>query len=151
MNRELFRTLEPGRALLGALMLGVGILHFTHAPLFEAIVPDYLPARLFLVYASGVCELALGVLLWFRRSQELAAWGLIALYVAVFPANVHMALHPDLPLPGIADADRPGATALWLRLPLQLALLYWAYRYTRRRGGEERYGAMPSALASPRT
>jgi uncharacterized membrane protein len=129
MNLKLFRTLEPGRALLGALMLGVGILHFTHAALFAAIVPDYLPAHLLLVYVSGVAELALGVSLWFARTRVWAAWGLMALYVAVFPANLNMALHPDLPLPGVAQPPSP--LALWLRLPLQLVLLYWAYRYTR--------------------
>jgi uncharacterized membrane protein len=129
MNLKLFRTLQPARALLGALMLGVGILHFTHAPLFAAIVPDYLPAHLLLVYVSGIAEMALGVLLWFSRTRVLAAWGLMALYVAVFPANLNMALHPDLPLPGITEP--PSSLALWLRLPLQLVLLYWAYRYTR--------------------
>jgi uncharacterized membrane protein len=129
MNLKPFRQLEPARALLSVLMLGVGALHFTHAPLFAAIVPDYLPAHLLLVYLSGVAEICLGALLFFSRTRVLAAWGLIALYVAVFPANVNMALHPDLPLPGIAEPPSP--IALWLRLPLQLALIYWAYRYTR--------------------
>lgn len=129
MNLKLFRRLEPARLLLGALMLGVGILHFVKDELFAAIVPDYLPAHLLLVYVSGVAEITLGVMLWFARTRVLAAWGLMALYVAVFPANVNMALHPDLPLPGVAVPPSP--LMLWLRLPLQLGLLYWAYRYTR--------------------
>lgn len=129
MNPRPFRKLEPARALLVVLMLGIGVLHFTHAPLFAAIVPDYLPAHLLLVYASGVAEIGLGLLLCIERTRVLAAWGLIALYVAVFPANINMALHPDLPLPGIEHPPSP--LALWLRLPLQLVLLYWAHRYTR--------------------
>jgi uncharacterized membrane protein len=141
MNLKPFRKLEPARALLGVLMLGVGALHFTHAPLFAAIVPDYLPAHLLLVYLSGVAEICLGALLLFSRTRVLAAWGLIALYVAVFPANLNMALHPDLPLPGIEEPPSP--LALWLRLPLQLVLIYWAYRYTRpeRRARSEAKGA----------
>jgi uncharacterized membrane protein len=129
MNLKLFRQLEPARLALGALMLGVGILHFVKDELFAAIVPDYLPAHLLLVYVSGVAEIALGALLWFERTRVLAAWGLVALYVAVFPANVNMALHPDLPLPGVAEPPAP--LLLWLRLPLQFVLIWWAHRYTR--------------------
>lgn len=129
MNLRRFGHLQPARLLLAALMLGVGILHFTKADLFAAIVPDYLPAHLLLVYVSGVAEIALALMLCIPRTRVLAAWGLIALYVAVFPANVHMALHPDLPLPGVTSPPTP--LALWLRLPLQFVLIYWAYRYTR--------------------
>ena len=67
----------------------------------------------------------LGVLLLVPRTSRLAAWGLIALFVAVFPANVHMALNPHL-FPEIPP------TALWLRLPLQGVFVAWAYRFTRR-------------------
>ncbi len=129
MNLRRFGHIEPLRLLLAALMLGVGILHFTKADLFAAIVPDYLPAHLLLVYVSGVAEIALALGLCFERTRVLAAWGLVALYVAVFPANVHMALHPDLPLPGVSSPPSP--LALWLRLPFQFVLVYWAHRYTR--------------------
>lgn len=110
-------------------MVVIGCLHFTHVQVFASIVPAYLPAPELLVYLSGVFEIGLGVALLIERTRVLAAWGLMALYVAVFPANVNMALHPDLPIAGV-DASIPPA-ALWLRLPLQLALLYWAYLYTR--------------------
>jgi uncharacterized membrane protein len=129
MNLRRFGHLEPARLLLAALMLGMGILHFTKDDLFAAVVPDYLPAHLLLVYLSGVAEIALGLMLCLPRTRVLAAWGLVALYVAVFPANVHMALHPDLPLPGASF--HPSPLALWLRLPFQLVFIYWAYRYTR--------------------
>jgi uncharacterized membrane protein len=125
------RHLTWPQVVLGALMMVIGVLHFTHAPTFASIVPDYLPAPMLLVYVSGVCEVLLGTALLFEPSRVLAAWGLIALYVAVFPANVHMALHPDLPLAGIPETSRPSELALWLRLPLQLVLIAWAYRYTK--------------------
>jgi uncharacterized membrane protein len=111
-------------------MVTIGCLHFTHVQVFASIVPAYLPAPEVLVYVSGVMEGALGVALLVERTRVLAAWGLMALYIAVFPANINMALHPDLQIAGL-DAHIPEA-ALWLRLPLQLGLLYWAYLYTRR-------------------
>ena len=125
----------PGwpRALLSVLMTIVGVMHFTHAPTFASIVPDYLPAPLLLVYVSGALEIGLGVSLMLEPTRVLAAWGLFALYMAVFPANVHMALHPDLPIAGLPETLRLSPVALWLRLPVQLLLLAWAYRYTRPR------------------
>ena len=110
-------------------MMAIGLLHFTHVQVFASIVPKYLPAPELLVYLSGVIEIGLGVALLIERTRVLAAWGLMALYIAVFPANINMALHPDLPIAGV-DVHIPPA-ALWLRLPLQLGLLYWAYLYTR--------------------
>jgi uncharacterized membrane protein len=133
MRATFLGHLTAPRILLGALMMTMGVLHFTHAPTFVSIVPDYLPAPLFLVYVSGVFELLLGAALLFEPTRVVAAWGLCALYVAVFPANVHMALHPELPLAGVSEAMRPSEVGLWLRLPLQLVFIAWAYRYTRKR------------------
>ena len=84
----------------------------------------YLPWHLFLVYLSGLAEITLGGLLLVPRLKRLAAWGLIALLIAVFPANIHMAVHPDL-FPEIS------AAMLWARLPVQAFLVAWAYVYTR--------------------
>jgi uncharacterized membrane protein len=119
------------RGLLAGFLTLMGVLHFTHDQVFAAVVPDYLPQPLLLVYLSGICEIALGFALLFERTRVPAAWGLMALFVAVFPANVHMALHPDLPITGVPSDLRPSPLTLWLRLPLQLVFLYWAYRYTR--------------------
>jgi uncharacterized membrane protein len=111
-------------------MVMMGILHFTHAATFASIMPAYLPWHLELVYLSGVFELGLGLALLFERTRRLAAWGLIALFVAVFPANINMALHPDLPIAGLPPGlPTPPPLALWLRLPLQFALIAWAARY----------------------
>ncbi len=110
--------------IFGASFVLAGLNHFVTPASYLKIMPPYLPYHLFLVYLSGFFEAALGVLLLLPQFTRRAAWGLIALLVAVFPANIYMAtnpqLYPELP-----------AVALWLRLPLQAALIAWAYLYTR--------------------
>mgnify|MGYP001467927655 CR=1 FL=1 len=118
------RVKEILKWVYGALFALAGANHFVSTEFYLSIMPPYLPWHLPLVYLSGVCEAALGVLLWFRSTGRLAAWGLIALIVAVTPANVHMALNAEL-----YPAFSP--TALWVRLPLQFVLIAWAYWYTR--------------------
>lgn len=114
--------------LLGIFMIGIGTTHFTDPAPFVAIVPAVLPAKLALVYISGAAEIAGGLGLLWARTRRAAALGLIALYVAVFPANVNMALH-HLPLGG---REVPPAL-LWARLPFQLVFIGLAYFLTRRR------------------
>jgi uncharacterized membrane protein len=87
------------------------------------MMPSYLPAHLVMVEISGAAEIMLGVLLLVPATRAVAAWGLIALLVAVFPANVQMALHPET-FPEFSPRS------LWLRLPLQAVLIAWAWRYT---------------------
>lgn len=107
-------------------MIGAGINHFLSPASYIAMMPEELPAHAELVALSGVAEIAGGLGLLIARTQKLAAWGLIALLVAVFPANVNMAWN-DLPLGG-----KPVPTwMLWARLPLQALLIAWAYWYTR--------------------
>ncbi|MEO6015737.1 MAG: MauE/DoxX family redox-associated membrane protein [Polaromonas sp.] len=113
------------RYLLGMLFVAAGINHFWHTAFYVEMMPPYLPWHLALVYLSGIAEISLGILLFFRRWQVWAGWGVIALCVAVFPANVHMALHPDL-FPQFTP------TGLWLRLPLQAVAIAWAWWSTRR-------------------
>jgi uncharacterized membrane protein len=99
-----------------------GILHFVIPRTYEAIVPDYLPARRALVYASGVAEIAGGVGVLHPRTRRMGSWWSIATLVAVFPANVHMALNPDRygKIPG-------GRASLFARLPLQALIIAWAW------------------------
>lgn len=113
--------------LLGLLFILAGINHFVQPGFYVAIMPPYLPWHLELVYLSGLFEVVLGVLLLIPRTTALAAWGLIALLVAVFPANLHMAMNPEL-FPGISPV------ILWARLPLQGVFIAWAYWYTRAGG-----------------
>ena len=112
------------RWLFGLVFILAGLNHFRDPAFYINIMPPYLPWHSELVAISGVAEVALGVMMLFRRWAALAGWGLIALLVAVFPANVHMAMHPEL-YPSIPPA------VLWLRLPLQGVLIGWAYFYTR--------------------
>ena len=87
-------------------------------------MPPYLPAHLFLIYLSGVLEIVLGVMLLMPKFSQLAAWGLIALLIAVFPANVYMAMNAGI-FPQFSQ------TALYLRLPLQIVLIAWTFWFTR--------------------
>jgi len=113
------------RYLYGLLFILAGLNHFANTELYVGIMPAYLPWPLALVYLSGVAEVVLGALLCFRPCAAWAAWGLIALLIAVFPANLNMALHPER-WPSLPQLG------LWLRLPLQGLLIAWAYWYTRR-------------------
>lgn len=110
---------------MGALLVGMGVLHFVAPKPFDTIVPAELPggARLY-THASGVAEVATGALLLVPRTRRLGALAAIALYLAVFPANVNMVrLWKDKPLP-----MRIGAIA---RLPLQIPMITQAYKVYR--------------------
>jgi uncharacterized membrane protein len=113
------------RCVLAAIMLYAGVAHFRNPEPFAEIVPNYLPAHRELVLISGFFEILGGVGLLVPPTRRAAAWGLIALYLAVFPANVNMAVH-DVPINGRHFAP----WLLWLRLPLQAVLIAWAYWYT---------------------
>jgi uncharacterized membrane protein len=110
--------------MFGIAFILAGINHFLNTSFYLRMMPPRIPAHLFLVYLSGVCEILLGFLLLIPKFTRTAAWGLIALLVAVFPANIYMALNPNL-FPEFS------AAALYLRLPLQLVLIIWAYWFTR--------------------
>ena len=106
--------------LFGPFFVFAGIMHFVIPRQYRAIVPDYLPAHRELVAASGVAEIAGGLGVMHPRARRLASWWSVATLIAVFPANVHMALHPDrYKVPG-------GRTALYARLPVQLVFIAWA-------------------------
>lgn len=104
-------------------MIAIGVLHFLRPAPFVRIVPAWLPTPLLLVYVSGAFEILGGAGLLLRATRRAAAWGLCALYIAVFPANVNMALY-RIPL---GDGPAPPDWALWLRLPFQALFIGWAY------------------------
>lgn len=116
------------RWVFGTFFVLAGANHFWRTDLYLRIMPPILPWHRELVILSGIAEIALGGLLLVRQYAVPAAWGLIALLIAVFPANIHMALHPEA---------YPWASpvALWLRLPIQPLLIAWAYLYTRQETG----------------
>ena len=106
---------------LSLFYLTAGTLHLLRPRIYERIVPHRLPAKRELVYASGVAEIIGGAGVLHPATRRPAGWWLIATLVAIFPANVQMAL----------DADRHRAVParlLWLRLPLQALLIAWAWR-----------------------
>lgn len=109
--------------LLAIFMIVAGTMHFMNPAFFLKIVPPYLPLHKELVLVSGVCEMLLGILLLIPRTSHLAAWGIVALLIAVFPANVYLYQHQDiLPASPIVHL---------LRLPLQGVFILWAYWNTR--------------------
>jgi uncharacterized membrane protein len=109
------------RWLLAAAMVGIGALHFISPKPFVAIVPRALPAPKALVLISGFFEILGGLGLLVPRARRAAGLGLIALYAAVFPANINMAVR-NMPLGG-----KHYPALLWLRLPMQFVLMAWAW------------------------
>ena len=113
------------RIALCVFFVGAGIMHFVKPRAYKAIVPDELPAHSEIVIVSGVAEIAGGLALLPDRTARWAGWWLIALLVAVFPANVNMAVN--------AERFRAVPEALlWLRLPLQPLLIAWVWRASAR-------------------
>ena len=105
----------------------LGLNHFVVPKAYESIMPDYLPAdtHLPLVYISGVAEAAAALATMHPKTRKPAGLFLIATLVAIFPANVHMALHPER-YPKIPEA------ALYARLPLQALFVYWVWLATQK-------------------
>jgi uncharacterized membrane protein len=100
-----------------------GFNHFINSAFYLKIMPPFLPWHSALVYLSGFLEIVLGLLLLIPKLTQTAAWGLVALLVAVFPANIHMAINHEL-------FPEYSVMALWLRLPLQFVLIAWTCWYT---------------------
>jgi uncharacterized membrane protein len=125
-GRRRSRARDRLAALCGPVFVVAGALHFVRPRTCAAIVPDYLPARRELVYASGVAEALGGAGLMHPLTRRAAGWWLAATLVAIFPANVWMAQHPErYRVPG-------GRAALLARLPLQAAFVAWVRAAARR-------------------
>lgn len=116
--------------VFAAFFVVAGVGHFRDPEFFLKIMPDYIPASLHApaVYVSGVFEILLGIMLLIPRSTRLAAWGLIALLIAVFPANIYAYQHSEALFP---NADPSFHQLHFWRLPLQGVLIAWAWWYTR--------------------
>ncbi len=111
---------------IATLFIGAGVLHFVVPSTYERIMPRVLPYPRELVYLSGVFEIIGGFAVLPLRTRRLAGYGLIALLIAVFPANVQMLLNARS-----ANASLYALVLLWLRLPLQLLLIAWVRKTTR--------------------
>jgi uncharacterized membrane protein len=106
--------------LFGPFFIFAGVMHFVIPRSYRAIVPPQLPNKRAIVYASGVAEIAGGAGVLHPRTRKAASAWSVATLLAVFPANVHMALNPErYKVPG-------GRVALYLRLPVQALFIAWA-------------------------
>lgn len=115
---SLLRKVSLGAAAV--LFVGAGVLHFRYPESYVKIVPPFLPWPLAMVYISGVAEIAGGIGLLARQLRRYAGWGLAVLLIAVFPANVYMAMdHVPVTANPLPD------WILWARLPLQFLLIWW--------------------------
>jgi uncharacterized membrane protein len=108
------------RRLFGIIFTVAGVLHFLRPQMYEEIMPGYLPAHTELVYASGVAEIVGGLTVLNPGTRRFGSAFSIATLVAVFPANLHMAINAD-------DFDDIHEALLWARLPLQALLIAWAW------------------------
>ncbi len=113
------------RVVAAAFYVAAGILHFARPDAYVRIVPPFIPAPLAMVYVTGLAEIAGGIGLLIPALRRAAAWGLVALLISVFPANVYMAL------------TQPGLL-LWARLPLQIVLIWWVLWSTKEPISENR-------------
>jgi uncharacterized membrane protein len=119
------------RAALAALFTFTGTMHFLRPRFFEAIVPRAIEAQKQEVVAiSGAAEIAGAALVLHPASRGLSRWWLLGLLLAVFPANIHMAVNPEQ-IRGL-DMRRFPRWALWARLPLQPLAMLWVWQATRR-------------------
>jgi uncharacterized membrane protein len=112
--------------LMTTLYIVAGLNHFVHPEFYLKIMPAFMPYPLAMVYVSGLCEVLFALLLIPLSTRRLAAWLIILLLIAIFPANLNMTY----------DYWQRHDRHLWItivRLPLQLVLIWWAWQYTRKR------------------
>ena len=128
---NLFTLNLPSEFLRKLSLLGIsvffiyfGIDHFINPEFYLSIMPPMFPLHLEAVYLSGLFEILVGVGVLIARTRSIAGWGLLVLLIAVYPANIYMALTPE------AFPDIP-LFVLYFRLALQFLFFYWAYSITR--------------------
>ncbi len=120
---------KTGLYIMAGLYIVAGVNHFISPFIYVAIIPHWLSQPLLLVYISGVFELMCGSLLLLKPATKIAAWGIILLLIAVFPANIQMTIN-------YYNTHNPYLWLAILRLPLQFVLIWWAYQYTKNKSGK---------------
>ena len=108
---------------LSLFFINVGVDHFINPDFYLNIMPDYLPFHAEAVYLSGFFEILGGIVVLVPKLRALARWGLISLLIAVFPANIYMAMNPNV-FPEFSLA------LLYFRLPLQFVFIFWVLKAT---------------------
>jgi uncharacterized membrane protein len=115
--------------LLALFLIAGGVNHLVNPAFYLAIIPPELPDPEWLNVVSGLVEIVLGVFVLEPRVRVLAAWGIIALLIAVFPANIYVAVE-NVGLP-TGEPGTGNAVLNWARLPFQALFILWAWWYTR--------------------
>ncbi len=126
-SRTVWRAV--GLVTQSVLYVAGGINHFWHSRFYTAIMPPHYDHPLALVQISGVAEVLGGLGLLVPATRRVSAWGLIAMLLVYYDVHIYMVRHPE-------RFSAVPEWALWVRLPLQLVLLYWAYIYTRPDAGK---------------
>lgn len=111
--------------LMALAYIAAGLNHFRNPGMYLKIIPHFLPWQNAINAVSGVAEIVLGLLLFPKPTRNVAAWGLVFLLIAVFPANIQMAID-------YTQQNHPQKWLSYLRLPLQPVLFWWAASYTDR-------------------
>ncbi len=109
--------------LIGILFVLAGMNHFRKPKLYERIIPPYIPAPATVALLSGILEMALGFMIMNKNSQEIAGWGIIIMLLLFLPTHIHMLQNENAAL-------KIPKWLLILRIPMQFALMYWAFLYT---------------------
>lgn len=131
-----FRTETQSAYAVAAFFVGAGVGHFARPAFFEAVVPDWVPDKAMANRVSGAAEVALGLAMIPRATRRPAAWGLLGLVAAVFPANIDMAVNGV----DLQRDDDGGVTRVvgavpdarnWIRLPFQFLFAFWVWRHAR--------------------
>ena len=107
--------------IMSALLMLAGINHFMKPKVYLRMMPPFLPNHVLLNYLSGAAEFILGLGLLIPVLKNWSAWGIILLFIAIFPANIYMLTSGKF--------NKIPKWVLWLRLPLQILLIRWAYQY----------------------
>ena len=115
--------MRRSRLFLAGFFVVAGAAHFARPLTYLKIMPPYIPFPMAMIYISGAAEILLGLLVLPQQTRKMAGWGLILLLIAVFPANIYLALHPEI-FPNIP------AWAEWLRLPFQALFIFWVWKTT---------------------
>ncbi|WP_436860220.1 DoxX family protein [Staphylococcus caeli] len=116
------------RIIYSAILIIAGIGHFTKVESFNRIVPNFLYFKTFIVKFTGILEILFGIFLWIKKGQSITSKLLAGFMLAVFPANIKMAIE-EIP---IKPNTKPNKALLWLRLPLQIPFIIGALKLGRK-------------------
>ena len=101
--------------------VGAGVMHFIQPDFYMRIMPPYFPFPLLLIYLSGIVEIAVGILILFKKTRKIASWTTIAMLIAFLPVHVYMLQNAAM------FSDIGPEIGLWIRFPVQAIFILWAW------------------------